>query len=94
MSGGKDGKIPSPVNHGFQVLIVHIGYVFQLHIKGCTWINQSGCFKKSFRLFITKVRNSGQISLGKKFADKIVMLDEIQAGIWIVKLGQFIPNDE
>ena len=43
---------------------------------------------------IKTVGNSGQISLGKKFAGQTVMIDEIQAGVWIVKLGQFIPDDE
>jgi hypothetical protein len=43
---------------------------------------------------IKTVGNSGQISLGKKFAGQTVMIDEIQTGVWIVKLGQFIPDDE
>ena len=43
---------------------------------------------------IKTVGRSGQISLGKKFAGQTVMVDEIQAGVWIVKLGQFIPNSE
>ena len=43
---------------------------------------------------IKTVGNSGQISLGKKFAGQTVMIDEIKAGVWIVKLGRFIPDDE
>ncbi len=43
---------------------------------------------------IKTVGNSGQISLGKKFAGHTVMIDEIKKGVWIVKLGQFIPDDE
>jgi hypothetical protein len=43
---------------------------------------------------IKTVGNSGQISLGKKFAGQTVMIDEIQTGVWIVKLGKFIPDDE
>ena len=43
---------------------------------------------------IKTVGNSGQISLGKKFAGQTVMIDEIQTGVQIVKLGQFIPDDE
>ena len=43
---------------------------------------------------IKTVGNSGQISLGKKFAGQTVMVDEIQTGVWIVKLGRFIPDDE
>ena len=40
------------------------------------------------------VGSSGQISLGKKFAGQTVMLDEIEAGVWIVKIGRFIPDNE
>jgi len=40
------------------------------------------------------VGSSGQISLGKKFAGQTVMLDEIEAGVWIVKIGRFIPDKE
>ena len=43
---------------------------------------------------IKTVGSSGQISLGKKFAGQTVMLDEIEAGVWIVKLGRFVPNNE
>jgi hypothetical protein len=43
---------------------------------------------------IKTVGNSGQISLGKKFAGQTVMIDEIQTGVWIVKLGRFIPDAE
>jgi hypothetical protein len=43
---------------------------------------------------IKTVGSSGQISLGKKFAGQTVMIDEIQAGVWIVKLGRFVPNSE
>ena len=43
---------------------------------------------------IKTVGSSGQISLGKKFAGQTVMLDEIEAGVWIVKLGRFIPDSE
>jgi hypothetical protein len=43
---------------------------------------------------IKTVGSSGQISLGKKFAGQTVMLDEIEAGVWIVKIGRFIPDNE
>ena len=43
---------------------------------------------------IKTVGSSGQISLGKKFAGQTVMLDELEAGVWIVKLGRFIPDNE
>ena len=40
------------------------------------------------------VGSSGQISLGKKFAGRQVLVDEIESGVWIVKLGRFIPESE
>ena len=43
---------------------------------------------------IKTVGTSGQISLGKKFAGQTVMVDEIDTGVWIVKLGRFIPDNE
>ncbi len=43
---------------------------------------------------IKTVGSSGQISLGKKFAGQTVMLDEIQAGVWMLKIGRFIPDNE
>ena len=43
---------------------------------------------------IKTVGSSGQISLGKKFAGKTVLIDEIQAGVWMVKIGRFIPDNE
>ena len=43
---------------------------------------------------IKTVGSSGQISLGKKFAGQTVMLDEIDTGVWIVKLGRFLPDNE
>ena len=43
---------------------------------------------------IKTVGNSGQISLGKKFAGQHVLVDEIESGVWIVKIGRFIPQNE
>jgi hypothetical protein len=43
---------------------------------------------------IKTVGSSGQISLGKKYAGQTVMLNEIDIGVWIVKIGHFIPDNE
>jgi hypothetical protein len=43
---------------------------------------------------IKTVGSSGQISLGKKFAGQTVLVDEIQAGVWMIKIGRFIPDNE
>ena len=43
---------------------------------------------------IKTVGSSGQISLGKKYAGQTVILSEIDTGVWIVKTGRFIPDNE
>ena len=43
---------------------------------------------------IKTVGSSGQIALGKKYAGRQVMVEEREPGVWIVKLGEFIPDDE
>jgi len=40
------------------------------------------------------VGQSGQISLGKKFAGRHVIVEEIEKGVWIIKVGEFIPDNE
>jgi hypothetical protein len=32
--------------------------------------------------------------LGKKFAGQQVLVDEIESGVWILKVGRFIPHNE
>jgi hypothetical protein len=43
---------------------------------------------------IKSVGRSGQISLGKKYAGQTVLIDQVEAGIWVIKLGRFIPENE
>ena len=40
------------------------------------------------------VGNNGQISLGKEFAGQNVLVESLEYGVWIVKIGQFVPNNE
>ncbi len=37
---------------------------------------------------------SGQIALGKEYAGRHVLIDEIERGVWVVKLGDFVPESE
>lgn len=37
---------------------------------------------------------SGQIALGKEYAGRHVLVDEIEKGVWVVKLGDFVPDTE
>jgi hypothetical protein len=37
---------------------------------------------------------SGQVSLGKEYAGRLVLIDQVEPGVWILKLGEFVPDDE
>lgn len=37
---------------------------------------------------------SGQISLGKQYAGRIVTVDEVEPGVWWIKTAQVIPDSE
>jgi hypothetical protein len=43
---------------------------------------------------IKTVGRSGQISLGKEYAGRHVLVEETAPGVWLVKLGEFIPDSE
>jgi hypothetical protein len=40
------------------------------------------------------IGNNGQVSLGKEFAGKMVLIDQINEGTWIIKSGAFMPDTE
>ena len=37
---------------------------------------------------------NGQLSLGKEFAGKMVLVEQIEEGTWIIKCGEFVPDSE
>jgi len=37
---------------------------------------------------------SGQISLGKQYAGRIVMVEQVAEGVWTIKAARVIPDDE
>ena len=43
---------------------------------------------------IKTIGNSGQISIGKEYAGRNVLVEQIEPGVWIIKLGEFIPDSE
>jgi hypothetical protein len=43
---------------------------------------------------VKTVGSSGQISLGKQYAGRHVAVSETAPGVWIVKLGEFVPDNE
>ena len=43
---------------------------------------------------IKQVGASGQISLGKEFAGRTVVVDIREPGVWVIKTAQTIPDSE
>lgn len=43
---------------------------------------------------VKTIGSNGQISLGKEFAGKMVVIDQLSEGTWIIKAGEFIPDSE
>lgn len=40
------------------------------------------------------IGSNGQLSLGKAFAGKMVLVDQLDDGTWLIKSGTFIPDSE
>lgn len=40
------------------------------------------------------IGRSGQITLGKEYAGRQVIVDQPEPGIWIIKAGSFVPDSE
>ncbi|MBF0231008.1 MAG: hypothetical protein HQK63_15680 [Desulfamplus sp.] len=45
-------------------------------------------------IMVKSVGRSGQITLGKQYAGKTVMIEQIETGVWMLKIGEFIPASE
>jgi len=43
---------------------------------------------------VKAISRSGQITLGREYAGKTVMIEQIETGVWMLKLGEFIPASE
>ena len=46
------------------------------------------------RVEIKTIGASGQISLGKEYAGRIVTVDQVAEGVWTIKTAQVIPDNE
>jgi hypothetical protein len=40
------------------------------------------------------IGSSGQIALGKELAGRHVLVDQVEPGVWLIKLGEFVPDSE
>ena len=43
---------------------------------------------------IKTIGSSGQISLGKQYAGRHVVVEELEQGVWMIKMGDFVPDNE
>jgi hypothetical protein len=43
---------------------------------------------------IKTIGASGQISLGKEYAGQAAIVEELEPGTWVIKLGEFVPYSE
>ncbi len=43
---------------------------------------------------VKTIGDKGQIELGNEYAGQDALIDQIEPGVWIIKLGQFIPHSE
>ncbi len=43
---------------------------------------------------VKTIGRSGQISLGKQWAGRTVIVDELEPGVWSIKTAQVIPDNE
>ena len=49
---------------------------------------------KNSQQAVKQVGASGQISLGKEFAGRTVVIDSSEPGVWVIKTAQTIPDSE
>lgn len=45
-------------------------------------------------MVVKTVGSSGQISIGRQYAGRHVLVDEREPGVWVIKLGDFVPDNE
>ncbi|MBW1801830.1 MAG: hypothetical protein JRJ85_13990 [Deltaproteobacteria bacterium] len=43
---------------------------------------------------VKKIGRSGQITLGKEYAGRDVIVEKVEEGVWVIKTGRFIPDSE
>jgi len=43
---------------------------------------------------VRTVGTSGQISIGKAYAGRMVLIERVEEGVWLIKTAQIIPDSE
>jgi hypothetical protein len=52
------------------------------------------CYHAIVQVELKTIGASGQISLGKQYAGRIVTVEKVAEGVWTIKTAQVIPDDE
>jgi hypothetical protein len=56
--------------------------------------HETGIGMNAQRQVAKQVGASGQISLGKEYAGRTVLIDSSEPGVWVIKTAQTIPDSE
>jgi hypothetical protein len=43
---------------------------------------------------LKRIGPSGQIALGKEFAGRTAVVEEVEPGVWVIRIGRFVPDSE
>lgn len=43
---------------------------------------------------IKMISSKGQLDLGEEYSDRQVLVEQVEPGVWLIKVGQFIPDNE
>ena len=52
------------------------------------------CYHAIMPMEIKTIGNSGQISLGKEYAGRTVIVEQVEPGVWSIRTAQVIPDNE
>ena len=77
----------------FSSSLCHKPRLQQIGTISLGWNENSAGMNKS-RQVVKQVGVSGQISLGKEYAGRTVLIDSSEPGVWVIKTAQTIPDFE
>lgn len=43
---------------------------------------------------IKMISSKGQLDLGEESSDRQVLVEQVEPGVWLIRVGQFIPDNE
>ena len=67
---------------------------FIAHLRRPNHASSLSCNNAVVPVEIKTIGNSGQISLGKEFAGRTVMVEQVERGVWMIRTAQVIPDNE